>query len=134
MDLFSRIVPNLPWFSGTLILLAIIDCIRTLQIIRSGVRTVGTVIEIDQSNEGDTPIIAYTAGDGRRYRFRVGTVVGKELWELGGKWPVVYHPDRPQHALVDRFPQLWGSSIIFASLGVIVFIGLSVIVFFFPAI
>jgi hypothetical protein len=128
---YVSIAARLPILSAALFLAALVDVIRTLHLKRTGERTEGTVVELDRSNEGITPIVGFQARDGKDYRFRVRTILGKEHWEMGTKWPVVYRLDRPERALVDRFVQLWGAAILFAIMGTTSFIMLSLIHFLF---
>jgi len=73
MDYVS-LTARLPLLSGALFLAALVDAIRTLHLKRTGEHTQGTVVEIDRSNEGITPIVGFQARDGKDYRFRVRTI------------------------------------------------------------
>lgn len=123
----TRLISRLPLFAVAVLLYAAIEAFRTLQLQRNGLRTQGTVVEIDTNNEGDTPIVGFTAQDGKEYRFRVSTVLGKENWAMGTTCPVIYSSSNPKHARVERFAQLWGGSIIFAAIGTTSLITLFVI-------
>lgn len=126
----DRFIANLPFFSGAVLVCALVMALRTLHLLRNGIRVEGKVVEIDRSNEGDTPIVGFQAQDGKEYRFRVSTVLGKERWDLDTRWPVVYLGSSPKFAEVERFPQLWGGPIIFAAAGSVSFIVLTLIRFF----
>lgn len=108
----------LPFVSGLLSVLAVINSLRTLYLKKTGARVQGEVIEIDASTEGDTPIIGFKARDGKDYRFRVKTILGKENWSLGTVWPIIYRIHNPKHAQVDRFAQLWGQTLLYGGLAV----------------
>jgi len=113
MDLLSRIVPNLPWFSVILLLMAVIEIVRVKRLLSTGRRTEGRVAELIEDSEGATPIVAFQATDGKEYRFRVQTTLGKEDWSLNTRWPVIYQETQPERAQVDRPAQRWGKAILF---------------------
>ena len=123
----AQLISRLPLLSAIVLIYAVIEALRTLQLQRTGVRAQGTVVDIDTSNEGDTPIVGFRAQDGKDYRFRVSTVLGREHWALATVWPVVYSASCPKRARVERFPQLWGTSILFALGGISSLIVLSVL-------
>ncbi len=123
----AQLISRLPLLSTIVLIYAAIEALRTLQLQRTGARVQGTVVDIDVSNEGDTPIVGFKAQDGKDYRFRVSTVLGRENWALATVWPVVYSPSNPKRARVERFPQLWGTSIVFALGGMSSLIVLSVL-------
>ena len=123
----AQLLSRLPLLSAVVLLYAVIEALRTIQLRRTGARVQGAVVDIDVSNEGDTPIVGFKAQDGKDYRFRVSTVLGRENWALATVWPVVYSPSNPKRARVERFPQLWGTSILFALAGISSLIILSVI-------
>lgn len=129
MDLLSRIVPNLPWFSAILLLMAVIEVVRVKHLLNTGKRTEGRVVEIVEDSEGSTPIVAFQAIDGKEYRFRVQTILGKENWSLDTRWPIVYPEANPKRAQIDRPAQRWGRVILYA-LGaipaILLYIGLKV--------
>jgi hypothetical protein len=114
----AQLISRLPLLSAVVLLYAVVEALRTIQLQRTGVRVQGTVVDIDVSNEGDTPIVGFKAQDGKDYRFRVSTVLGRENWALATVWPVVYSSSNPKRARVERFPQLWGTSIVFALGGI----------------
>ena len=113
MDLLLRIIPKLPWFSAILLLMAAIEVARVKRLLSIGRRTEGRVVELIEDSEGSTPIVAFQATDGKEYRFRVQTTLGKEDWSLNTRWPVIYQETQPKRAQVDRLAQRWGKAILF---------------------
>lgn len=113
MDLVSRIVPNLPWFSAILLVMAVIEVVRMKHLLSTGRRTEGRVVELIEDSEGSTPIVAFQAVDGKEYQFRVQTTLGKEDWSLDTRWPVVYPEAHPKRAQIDRPAQRWGRAILY---------------------
>ncbi len=119
---FIRLIPRLPWISAILLVFALLEAIRTLRFHRTGIRAQGTVVEIDSSNEGNTPIIGFQAEDGKGYRFPARTVLPKEDWSLGARWPVIYARSNPRQARVDKPSQHWTMVIFYIAASVVTFV------------
>lgn len=88
-------------------------------LMKNGVRTTGTVVEIDESasttsQSGRTissrsyyPHVEFTAEDGKTYKFRGSTGSGLPEYEKGAKVELFYQRDNPWVAQVYDFEQFW---------------------------
>ncbi len=92
---------------------------KRIALIRGGLRTKGSVVEIYEStstsNENGRsvsstsyyPVVEFTAKDGRNYRFRGSTGSGAAEYEKGAVVNIVYDPANPSVAQITDFEQFW---------------------------
>jgi hypothetical protein len=87
---------------------------RVLGIRRHGLRTEGTVVDVEETTEGDPtsptlaqyPVVEFTTAEGRTIRFTsrlslpIAIAVGKAV-------PVRYHSDHPDRAVIDTVMRTW---------------------------
>jgi hypothetical protein len=53
------------------------------------------------------PVVQFTTAHGRRVRFVTGVAVRPAPYQVGARVPVLYDPDDPPRAQIDRFLYLW---------------------------
>ena len=101
--------------------------LRTIALLRNGIRTTGTVIGHDETIDDETPIYAsiveFTSTDGKRRRF-TSRLQSSHKWHAEGQSvPVLYERGREKDAIIAGWIQLWGVATVLA------FSGLSAVVF-----
>jgi hypothetical protein len=96
-----------PWLAFCLLIFAFLNALYAFYLVKFGKVTVGNVIRMDASNEGETPIVEFVAEDQKTYTFRVKTVRGQDQWSVGKTCAVRYDPRNPKRAHVDAPLQRW---------------------------
>jgi hypothetical protein len=117
------------WASGAVLLvLAMGLAARRLLLLRRGVMTQGTVVELEEQSSGPhRPIVSFTpagdavTSDGRVLRFSTNVTGGGERYKVGQTVPVVYDPNHPAHASIATRFQLWGGPALTAMPAAILF-------------
>lgn len=103
-----------------LLLVSLGTALQRTVLVHSGLRADGIVIakrQMASSRDSYAPVFRFTASDGRAYEVS-SDVYGREAdFNFGEHVPVLYPQDRPQSARIDRFAQLWTSSLVFGVVG-----------------
>lgn len=107
MSLYLTLATRAPWLSLALICFAGIKAIHNWYFLKKSIKTIGKVVEIDVSNDGDTPLVEFTTKSDERIKFRVTTLLGKEDWSLDTTWPVRYLASAPKRAQIDTPHYRW---------------------------
>lgn len=100
--------------------------IRQRAVIARSLATEGTVIELQRRRaEGEyvrtrtdavtrlqpkylyRPVVEFATPRGRRVRFVGGVAMRPAPYRIGARVPVLYDPDNPQRAQINRFVYLW---------------------------
>lgn len=87
---------------------------RVLGIRRHGLRTEGTVVDVEETVEGDPesatlasyPVVEFTTAEGRTVRFTSRLSLPVAI-EVGKAVPVRYRGDHPEHAVIDTLMRTW---------------------------
>jgi hypothetical protein len=111
-------------FVGALfIVIAVNATVQRALFIHSALRAEGTVIELQpvHSTRHDAgtvvPVFRFTGNDGRIHLARSEVSVGASVYRVHDRVDVLYRPDQPQRACIDRFSILWRPSLIFGIVG-----------------
>lgn len=79
---------------------------------QEGVTTTGTVVRLEESNSAEggccvySPVIEFTA-DGQTYSFDGDTATDPPAYEVGEEVSVLYHPDEPETAQINKWSERW---------------------------
>ena len=104
---FETLATRLPFMSAILLFLACCKTIYLIYFLKKSRVTIGKVVEIQSDNEGDTPFVEFQTQEGKKVKFRVTTLLGKENWSLDTIWPVRYVPSMPERAQIDTPHYRW---------------------------
>lgn len=106
----------LPLVVGAVLTLGgIYELIRVLGIRRHGLRTEGTVVDVEERVEGTAesgatlasyPVVEFTTAEGRTIRFTSRLSLPIAI-EVGKAVPVRYRSDDPEKAVIDTFMRTW---------------------------
>lgn len=107
------IAPYIRWIPLVFVLLGVNEWFKVSRLRRVGKIAEATVVELEATHEGETPILAFIADDKKTYRVRVAVKRSPEDWSLGTKWPVIYDPVKPTAGRVNKPAQLWGITIFY---------------------
>jgi hypothetical protein len=103
----------------TLFLVGVVWGAKRFSLMREGVKTTGSVVEVSQSDSTETrgtrtykttsyyPVVKFEAADGKSYRFRGSTGSAAPEYEPGTKVDVVYRRENPADAQIVDFEQFW---------------------------
>lgn len=92
----------------------ILELSRVLGIRRHGLRTEGTVVDVEERVEGTSesarlasyPVVEFTTAEGRTIRFTSRLSLPIAI-EVGKAVPVRYRSDDPERAVIDTFMRTW---------------------------
>lgn len=79
---------------------------------QEGVTTTGTVVRLEESDSAEggccvySPVIEFTA-DGQTYSFDGDTATDPPAYEVGEEVSVLYHPDEPETAQINKWSERW---------------------------
>jgi Protein of unknown function (DUF3592) len=102
---------------GALLAVAGIFAASRLAFLSSAGSADGLVVEIHRQNRAYVPVVAFTTDAGQTVRFEASIGSNPPAYHVGEAVRVRYDPERPEHAFVDSFWQLWFFSALFGILG-----------------
>ncbi len=118
---------------GVLPLIGALFAVRTILLIRHGVRVAGTIIdyEVVESSNGRTsttahyPIVRFTGTDGKVHTVKMPLSSPATTGKLGTVIKIFYPHAKPKAAQIERFGSLWFFSLYFCgpALAVGAFVG-----------
>lgn len=103
---------------------------RSVRLTTQGERTIGQVIEMEESTDGEggccvySPVVEFTA-NGRPVRFEGGNASSPPAYRVGQEVKVLYNPQDPDDASIDSFYELWLVPAILAPVDVLLFVVLN---------
>ncbi|MBX3046420.1 MAG: DUF3592 domain-containing protein [Anaerolineales bacterium] len=104
---------------------------RSVRLTTQGESTIGHVVELEESTDGEgsccvySPIIEFTAPNGRPVRFEGGNASSPPAYRIGQEVEVLYNPQDHQDASINSFYELWLVPAILAPVDVILFVVLN---------
>ncbi len=108
-----------------LIVIGVVQSVRTLLFLRRGATTEGVVVRVESNNDGDTPIVRFRDPQGRTFEFRVTTVQSMEPWAVGRTHRVRFDRDDPARAEIDAPMHHWSmSALLFGGGCLLIVVGL----------
>lgn len=91
---------------AALVLLSALSMARTYFIVRRGVVVRGTVIAHEESGDGSTPVVHFTA-QGVEYDLRPTVQIAGEDWSIGRSIELIHSPGDPSNARIHTRGQMW---------------------------
>ncbi|MCC7117645.1 MAG: DUF3592 domain-containing protein [Anaerolineales bacterium] len=79
----------------------------------AGVQVVGTVIGLEESSSADngccvySPVVEFKTTDQKTYSFESGNASYPPAYEVGETVPVLYDPQNPNTAQIDKWTERW---------------------------
>jgi hypothetical protein len=125
-DLFSRLLAAVMALVGAVFLLSGLGLgVREAWFGQHALPASGTVTEVRVSDSGEgpnySPVVAFRTGTGEEVRFE--GISTSPPPQTGQTVPVLYHPDAPQAARIDRFVDRWLFPALFVLLGFLMLLG-----------
>jgi hypothetical protein len=80
---------------------------------QNGVKTIGTVIEMDESDSGEggccvySPVIEFVANNDQTYTFEGDNASDPPAYEVGEEVSVLYDPANPDTAQINKWTERW---------------------------
>ena len=95
--------------------------IKTLRLVQSGVHVKGTVIGNALRTKGRRyPRVRFTTATGIETQFTDSAGAAFTAYPVGREVPVIYDPDKPEHACIDSLFNLWLQPVICLAVGLLV--------------
>ena len=91
--------------------------INTSSFLESSVETEGTVIDFTQRKGSYRPVVRYFDSSSREHRLSSPTGSDRPQFSLNEKVVVLYSPDNPSEARINRFWNLWFPTVLTGILG-----------------
>lgn len=114
---------------GICLLVAAGTALHALHFVMTSVRTTGTIVElVEKGRDGEgaarfSPRFTFRDTLGNEHVITASVATSPAPNRVGDQVPVLYRPDDPKEAKIDRFPDVWGLPFVTGILG-----GLAVIV------
>jgi hypothetical protein len=80
---------------------------------QEGVTTTGTVVEMEASDSSEggccvySPVIEFTASNDQKYTFEGDTASDPPAYEVGDEVSVIYDPNDPETAQINKWTERW---------------------------
>jgi len=98
----------------------------TSSFLAQAIKTVGTVIDLEQSRSGDSttyrPVVSFISQKGEAIRFTSSSGSNPPSYSKGEKVEIFYLTAEPQKAKINGFFTLWGGAVILGGMGGIFFL------------
>lgn len=119
---WNRFAKAMMWLCGAFIVLGLVFAVRTALFLRTAQPTTGTIVELieRESDDGDTlfaPVYTFVDTSGRTNRVISSSASYPPVGLVGDRIAVLFDPENPSRAEIDRFFDLWGFSAIGGGLG-----------------
>lgn len=119
---WNRFAKAMMWLCGAFIVLGLVFAVRTALFLRTAQPTTGTIVELieRESDDGDTlfaPVYTFVDTTGRTNRVISSSASYPPVGLVGDKISVLFDPENPSRAELDRFFDLWGFTAIGGGLG-----------------